>query len=185
MQREPRKPRAPIVTGGAWDVPPDWLGATCVVTGMAAMALGLLPGEQARSAEGMLARFLFVTSGLFTLGLGAWMGWLRREMLAAVRLDELAGAHGVSVADLERALQDRGIAPRFISNGRPYYDPADIGDGALLVRPAELPDAAVLVRPAPAETLLAHVAVPPEAGSDREPGDDPRPERERADAVQL
>jgi hypothetical protein len=176
MRRGRERRRGPIVTGGAWDVPPDWLCAVCGLGGGFAVVLGLLPGAAARSAEGMLARLLFVAAGLFAAGLGAWMGWLRRELLASVRLEELAARAGRDRAELEAALEMRGVAPRFVSNGHAYYDPAEVGDAALLLRPASAPDDASLLRPAAiGERLVRPAAEPtsrrrPASGADLRPG---------------
>ncbi len=151
------------MTGGAWDVPPDWLCVVCLLVGIVAVAVSLLSFGVERPIERLLPLYLFAACGAFCIGLGAWMSWLRRGLLRSVSLDDLAEQEHVDSALLRRALAQQGVEPAIVSNGHAYYDPAEIGDIALLLRPAGPPDEATLLRPADTTQMLVRPAAHPEA----------------------
>jgi hypothetical protein len=87
--------------------------------------------------------------GALCLGLAWWMKrhyeWLKR--LATV--EQVAAHVGVDREHLDRLAGGRAIKPRVIMDGTPYYDPADLGEVAVLLRASEAPPDDLLLRPAP------------------------------------
>jgi hypothetical protein len=156
-----RNRKEPIVAGGSWDIPPAWFGASYLVAG----CLFVLCGIRGKGADPdigtIMGRCVIGGIGLLCAGLGAWMLHLRRMMLRLASMDQLCALLHADKEILAHSARERAILPRVISNGNPYYDPADFGDAALLLRPASPPDNPqdMLLRPAsgaetPSDRLL-------------------------------
>lgn len=69
----------------------------------------------------------------------------RCKLLGLASEDEMSERAGIEVELLRNTLRGHGIHPRCMVDGRLLYDPADLGDAAILLRPAHNAD---LLRPA-------------------------------------
>lgn len=100
--------------------------------------------------------------GAVLLGLGWWMKQLYVRFSDLATVEEVAERLGVDADELDDLAAGKEMRPRAVVNGKAVYDPADLGDVALLLRVASPPPDATLLRPAGSartdhETLL-HLA---------------------------
>ena len=131
---------------GSWDIPPFWLIVFFVLPGFSAVLYSLYS----------LARWVVTgipagTEQLFLLLWGLGFGgagyavWRVRKRLLTLSSGSDLGEHlGVAEKDVRKTLEHRGIRPKFVVNGTPYYDPIELGGFADLLRPAKQDDTSLL-----------------------------------------
>jgi hypothetical protein len=91
---------------------------------------------------------IFGLVGALFLGIGWYMRRHFHWLGDLTTVDQVAADTGVEPENLDQLAKGRAIKPRVILNGVPVYNPADLGDVALLLRAAEPPADDLLLRPA-------------------------------------
>jgi hypothetical protein len=130
-----------IITGSFKGAPPVWFCLGFLLIGLLfliAAILGFAPGFAGRLMWGLLGAILG--------GIGVALLHARREIHRSDSPESLARQFGVSERDLRDIIRERGIEPRYVVNGEPFFDPKAFGDPALLLRAIEKPAEDVLLR---------------------------------------
>jgi len=139
----------PVLTG-TWDAPPLGFCLFFLILGSVGIAFALWHGTLGLLSDGpplTVAAFLLLWSGIYFAN-GVFLFRLRRRILRLSPAEDLCRQFGIEAAVFRRVVQERGIRPHYDINGRDFYDPADFGEGAVLLRPAPPPSESLL-RPLP------------------------------------
>ena len=143
------------IVEGTSDAPPKWVSNLLfsLATVETLIALGFLlgmidPGKRG-SVLGALGGCLFAAA--LHGGLGLWLIRIRNRILNMVPQEQMTEWLGLEQAQIDAIVQEQGIRPSYIINGRPFYRKEDFDLGSLL-RPSSAPENTVeLLRPSHAE----------------------------------